>query len=726
MSPDPAKDGALSRGLERYLDIALYLLVLAGFAVLASAGGLHSGAVIFVAAALAARGWLLFTGNAFIIPEQWTTALTVGYAAFYLIDYLLISRAFLPATVHLVLFVTVVRMFSLHKDRDRYFLAIIAFLMLLAAAIFTVNSLFLLLFAIFMLTAVATFILMEMKNAASKAGRQENRFEQTTRKKLAQTLLAITPILVICILLVGTLIFFLLPRISVGYLGAYSQVTQLSTGFSDHVELGAIGEIQQSSSVVMHVRFDGDYRGAANLKWRGMTLSAFDGRSWSNTQHRRFPAARLGDGSYDLGNNTGNYSDPTQLEPSKMLAVHYQVLLEPIGTNVFFLAPVGERLRGNYRFVLTDRTDNVFNAGFGHPIGAYEAWSDISRPTPAELRSAPSDYSRISGDYLQLPHIDPRIPELAKKVTASANNNYDRAALIERYLQSHFGYTLQLPSAKEADPLANFLFVRKRGHCEYFASAMAIMLRTQRIPSRVVTGFRTGKFNDLSGQYIIRASDAHAWVEAYFPNYGWISFDPTPAASVNTPAGWGRMALYLDAFQSFWREWVVNYDASHQSTLGHEALRRSEKTGFHLQAWARGHYEIWLSKARRIWRSATKSPKLWTLNALLCFFALIFLLSAKNIWQWISKQRLASRPAKSPVLAASIWYERLMRLLSRRGWRKTSTQTPHEFLRSIPDEPMREQVARFTEQYENARFGGSPEAAEKLPEIYEEISGMRQ
>ncbi len=726
-----AGENALARTLERHLDVALYLMVATGFAMLASAGSLDLVALICVMVALAARGYLLLRNSPFIFPEHWTTPLTVGYAAFYLIDYFLISDSFLTATVHLVLFITVMRIFSLRRDRDRYFLAVIAFLMVLAAAVFTVNSLFLLLFAGFMLAAVTTFVLMEMNNAARKAAFLESGFGGVVgERRMTRSLVAITPILVGGILLAGTLIFFLLPRVSAGYFSAYSPVSQLSTGFSDHVELGAIGEIQRSSSVVMHIQFDGDYRGAADIKWRGMTLSTFDGRSWSNV-HRRFPASRLPDGSFDLTSSvdvpaTDVPATSSWMENRQMIAVHYRVLLEPTGTNIFFLAPIGERLRGNYRLIEMDRTGDAFNADFERPIGIYEAWSDISRPTAAQLRQAPVDSSQdVSDRYLQLPALDPRIPQLARKVTSGASNNYDRAAAIEHYLQTQFGYTLQLPPGNVADPLANFLFVRKRGHCEYFASAMAVMLRTLRIPTRVITGFRGGEFNDLSGQYVVRASDAHAWVEAYFPNYGWMSFDPTPSVSTTNPVGWERAGLYLDAFQSFWREWVVNYDASHQHTLGREVFQRSQQTGFHFQHWLHKRYASWLRSARRIWTAGSRSPQRWALYTFFGLLLLAFAGSARGIWRWLKRARLASKPAKAPVLAASIWYERMTRLLSRRGLRKATGQTPQEFVRSIPDQPTREQVARFTEQYESARFGASPEAAEQLPEIYEEISSTR-
>ena len=715
----PNNVSGLSLILERYLDIALYLLVLTGFAILASTRTLNSLNLIFAIAALGARGYLLLSSKAFLISERWTNWLTVGYTAFYLADYFFVSGTFISATVHLVLFVTIMRMFSLRRDRDRYFLAVISFLMVLAAAILTVNSLFLVLFAVFMLTAIATFILMEMKTAASQTNiKGNNSLDASSQRKMARSLATITPILVLCILLAGTMIFFLLPRISTGYLRAYATVNQFSTGFSDHVELGAIGEIQRSSAVVMHVQIDGDHNTAANLKWRGIALSTFDGRSWSNS-HRSFPATRLLDGSFGLWPAGQSLNSAT---PHKnATSIHYRVLLEPIGTNVFFLAPIGNRLQGNYRAVAIDKDGDVFNLDGERPIGTYEAWSDISRFTAQEVTGDSEDV-QISPRYLQLPTLDPRIPVLAQEITASTNNNYGKAVAIEHYLRSEFGYTLQLPSANVTDPLANFLFERKEGHCEYFASAMAVMLRTLGIPSRVITGFRGGEYNDLSGQYVIRASDAHAWVEAYFPNYGWVSFDPTPSTPAIVPTGWGRVGLYLDAMQSFWREWIVNYDVAHQYSLGHTVLQSEQKTNFRLQNWAREHYQSLLHKAEKIWRAGSVSPKRWGLNALLILAGLTLLFNVGSILRWAKMRRLASHPKNAPALASSIWYARMTRLLSKRGWKKADTQTPQEFVRSIPDDSMREQVARFTRHYENARFGSSSESAEQLPEIYEEIS----
>src|SRR5579862_1602727 len=252
--PHPATS-LLPATLQRYFEIALYLLLFAGFGTLASTGGLGLFTVLLVGSALLFRGYLLFQDRAWLIPEHWTALLTLGYVPFYLVDYYLISGGFLNATVHLVLFVMVVRLYSAQRDRDYYFLAVIAFLMVLSSALLTVDSIFLLAFAIFMLTAVVCFILMEMRHISAKAGvRSRESGTALTQRKMATALAAASPVLVLSILLGAAAIFFLLPRASAGYLGAYAPGGEISTGFGDTVELGRIGEIQQSDSVVMHVQ----------------------------------------------------------------------------------------------------------------------------------------------------------------------------------------------------------------------------------------------------------------------------------------------------------------------------------------------------------------------------------------------------------------------------------------------------------------------------------------
>ncbi len=706
--------------IQRYFEIALYLLVFSGFGTLAATGGLDLPTVLFVTAALLFRGYLLVQRRALIIPESWTNVLTLAYVAFYLGDYFLISGEFLKATIHLVLFVMVIRLFSLRRDRDSYFLSIISFLMVLAAAVLTVNSTFLVAFAGFVLMAVATFILMEMKGAfaAAKVHSTESG-DSSTAQRLAVSLAVVSPAVVLLILLGAAGIFFVLPRVTAGYLSAYATSNELSTGFSDRVQLGQIGQIQQSGAVVMHIQIDGDKQGLFNLKWRGVALSNFDGRAWFNL-HQQYPVAPLPDGRFPLWPGDARWQAAGWRAASH--PIHYRVLMEPVGTNVFFLAPIAHILQGDYRQVSMDSGGGVFDLDAEHSINRYEAWSNIAQPGAPELRAASGNYPpAILESYLQLPEVDPRIERLARDVTASAGNNYDKATAIEKYLLTHFGYTLQLSRTPPRDPLAEFLFIRKQGHCEYFSSSMAVMLRTLGIPARVVNGFRGGEFNDVTSEYVLRASDAHSWVEAYFPGQGWVSFDPTPAGASQAHRGWGRAMLYLDAMQSFWREWVINYDVSHQVVLGQEALHSSRRWLMRSQNWRRRQYDALLARFRRVHSTVTNSPGRWSSAAAASVVLVLLAANARRLRSALRRHRIAGHPEEAPQLAAGIWYARMIKTLEQHGWSKPPGQTPEEFVDDIDDEVVRGWVARFTRNYEWARFGGSAADAQLLPALYQGI-----
>lgn len=726
---------SIPKAIDHYFQLALYLLVLTGFGTLASTGGLDLGTIVLVGAALAFRGYCLAERKNLIMPETWTAPLAVGYVVFFLADILFLSRSFLPATIHLALFALVVRMFSLRRDRDHVLLAILAFLMVLAAAVLTVDSVFLFFFAAFMLTAVAAFVLMEMQRsgrAANIQARHSN--DPQEHRHLAFALVRMAPTLMVMILLSAAAVFFLLPRMSAGYLGGYSFGTDLSTGFSDHVQLGQIGQIQQSNAVVMHVQIDGDKVGQYELHWRGVSLSEFDGHGWKNP-YQKAVLDRLPDGVFAVP-SYGTRVPPKRTAQGSVVAtgpreqlITYRVLMEPIGTNVFFLAPWAQGVKGDFRTLSVDPGGAVYNEDVQHAITSYGAESDISIPSPEQLRSAGQVYPpQVVPAYLQLPSVnpvDPRIPRLAAEVTRNAANNYDRAARIETYLKTRYAYTLQLPRTVVRDPLANFLFERKQGHCEYFASSMAVMLRTLGIPSRVVNGFRSDEFNDITGNYVVRAKDAHSWVEAYFPGYGWETFDPTPAGASGTPQGWDRALLYLDAMSSFWREWVISYDAAHQFSLGHAAVTGTRGVWERGRHWWRQHYAAMLRWARRTQERASHSPKPWIGLGLGAGFALLIVFLAvgnlPRIARWIHERRLRKHPERSPEQAAAMWYERMARSVARRGVKKLTAQTPREFAKVIPEEILRARVQQFTEVYESARFGKSREDVQKLPELYEEV-----
>jgi hypothetical protein len=276
------------------------------------------------------------------------------------------------------------------------------------------------------------------------------------------------------------------------------------------------------------------------------------------------------------------------------------------------------------------------------------------------------------------------------------------------------------------DPVTYFLFERKQGHCEYFASAMAVMLRSLGIAARVVNGFRGGVFNDITSQYVVRMWNAHSWVESYFPGYGWISFDPTPAADPSQQGRPSRIMLYIDAASSFWREWVINYDFQHQKLLRQKATNSSRQLFERTRDGWQQHYEALLVLARQLRRGMVLAPRTWASAGIGLVVLLLLGLNARILRSTINIRRLAAHPERAPQKAAGIWYQRMTRTIARRGWRKLPTQTPTEFAKSIDDRKLQEAVTEFTERYEKARFANSSEDAKHLPELYETISTRRR
>jgi hypothetical protein len=242
----------------------------------------------------------------------------------------------------------------------------------------------------------------------------------------------------------------------------------------------------------------------------------------------------------------------------------------------------------------------------------------------------------------------------------------------------------------------------------------------------VVNGFRGGDFNDITSQYVVRMRNAHSWVEAYIPGYGWMSFDPTPGDPLGSHGRLSRIMLYLDAASSFWREWVINYDVQHQRVLGQQATNSSRQLFERSRSWGQDRYEALLESARRLRHRMILSPKSWTFGGICLVLLLLMIINGKAAWRLIARSRLAAHPERSPQKAASIWYERMTRTVARRGWHKLPTQTPTEFAESIEDRKLQGLVSIFTNHYEKARFAESPEDAKALPELYEEIgTGQR-
>ncbi len=713
--------------VQRYFEVSLFLLVTTGILAVVLTGKLDPISLIVPVIALAYKAFRIWRGRGSEISARVATWLVLSYFLFFPLDLWIFSRnlstgapnpalyAALLAAIHLMLFAALVRLYSARTNRDFAFLAVLAFTCMLASAILTVETSFLITLAIFLALAVSTFVALEIRRSAAGAVSPPFLPGSPMAHQLNRAL-GITSVLVaVSALLIGGFLFFLIPRFTTGYLSALNLQPGLMTGFSDNVTLGEIGKIKQSSAIVMRIHVEGDPGRAAEVHWRGIVLTDFDGKRWFTPAHDQVVLSPNPDGEFrfvGLPLPSGDFNP-----------LRYTVLMEPVATDAVFVAPRLEVLRGRFTneservgstsqhgYLLVDKTGSLSNPFHNDTKVRYEGLSMLAVIPPVQLRKAGAAYpDEITNLYLQLPELDPRIKQLAQKITENSHNEYDRAANIERYLKTHYAYTLDLSGPKTDDPLAYFLFTRRAGHCEYFAAAMTVMLRDLGIPARYVGGFLPGEYNDLGGDYIVRASDAHTWVEAYFPAYGWITFDPTPPGNGKRNGFFSRLALYWDWFQFAWSEWVINYDFGHQVNLARNLQSTSRNWSDHTQHYYREKQRQAIRLLMALDHRTEASP--YFLPGVLAFLIalLIYMRGRPLIGYLIARWRVrARRGGNLTASLASLEYREMLRLLEKRGWKKSPSQTALEFASAIPAADIAAPVAQLTALYQSARFGDHP------------------
>jgi protein-glutamine gamma-glutamyltransferase len=727
---------------ERFFQGSLLLLIFSSIATLIATGKLDGLSCGLAAMAMTYKGFRWWRRKPIELSHRNATILVVSYLGIFPLDVVFFSRAYvststnpalyaaLLAAVHFLLFVMLVRLYSATTDRDAFFLSILAFSAILAAAILTVDTSFLILFFTFLFFGIATFIGMEMRRGGAGASTPPSA-QPGQEQRLARALTLAVLSVAVGAMCIGGALFFFFPRFSAGYLGRMGLQPSLMTGFSDDIELGQIGEIKKNPEVVMRVK-TGALVPYPQLRWRGIALSTFDGKRWSTPNHH--PVALLPNASGWI-----YVSDPEQNQTGPAIELHYEALVQPMATDTIFAPANAVSIQGGFSgenaaaafnarrsYVSRDSTGSFFNPFRNYAPVRYFGYSRLPLLNAAKLRGASTEYpEQIRSVYLQLPPLDPRIPALAKGIVLKAGTPYDKAVAIETYLRSRFTYTLQLSGKPGDDPLAHFLFETRAGHCEYFASAMTIMMRTLGIPSREVNGFLAGEFNDLAGDYIVRASDAHSWVEVYFPAAGWVTFDPTPAATQNFGL-LSRVGLYLDWMELTWNEWVVNYDFAHQVQMA-QIMQRGTRS--------------WTERARGWFTKKETAGKQWLRSwldrrggitfALPAAIAVLLVLlrydvpgtAIRRLRLWLQLRR-PERDRANPQLASRLYAE-LLSVLERRGFSRRDSQTPLEFAGAVGEPSLGPAVREFTMIYAQARFGGVACDTLRLRGLLEQIRAAR-
>jgi transglutaminase-like putative cysteine protease len=712
--------------VHRYFEVSLFLLLTVGFLALATTGQLDLFSLLLVTAALILKALRYRRHREPELAPGIVTKLTWFYFVFYLLDFFLLSGTFLVATTHLVLFIAVVKLFSARTNRDYLWLALIAFLEILAAATLTVDTTYLVFFFLFLIFGISTFISFEIKRGTETAQTAPLPAGSGVGRRMQRSLLNTSVIVAVATLTLSTVFFFALPRVTAGYMSAYGFQPEQISGFTNDVELGEIGSIKRNPAVVMRVRaLEGDPQQLEGLKWHGVALDGFNGDRWFTTYRQGRRRLRSVGGEFQIP-PYGYRDSPFNPEIPRRL-VRYRVLLEPISMGVLFAAAVPQEIDGRFRSLWVDGNGSLSYYQTGYGQVAYDVTSDVGQPPPELLRAAPTDYPlQIRYPYLTLPSLDPRIPALARQLTAAYDNPYDKAREVARYLRTQFGYTLELPDHPVADPLAYFLFERRRGHCEYFATAMTVLLRTQGIPARMVNGFQTGEYNDVGGNYIVRAQNAHTWVEVYFPGVGWVEFDPTPP-DPNPPqhTWWTTAQNYLDAFDLWWDEWVINYDFFRQVQLARN-LRDAVREARQSRYWARQKRQELTAAIQRFGDWVIEQPSAAPLGVLL-LAALVLLFRGRQLKHWL-QMRWVLRGSNHRGLSAAeatLVYERLLALLRRKGYRRAQAETPLEFAASLPTPDLAALVAQLTRLYNQARFGQRTAAGAQMLELLRRVQAWK-
>jgi len=731
---------------ETFFRAALFFLVLTAVLTLVSTGKLDLFTNILAPLAVLYKGFRWWKGYPAELQQATATRVVLAFLIVFPLDALFLSRslvagtvnvglyAALLAAVHFLLIVTVLRLYSATTDRDAKFLAMLSFACVLASAVFTVDTNFFFLFVAYLLFGVATFLGLEIRRSALGAVFPPLHSEAARERQFYRAISVAALTVAFGAIFLGSLLFFFFPRVSAGYFARAGFQPSLMTGFTDSVELGQIGEIQKDTSVVMRVQ-TGHPVNYPLLRWRGIALTTFDGRRWY-TQDKERTLLTVGQGGWIV------LGSPYDMQVPIAGQLRFTVLLQPMASDAIFVPGQVMQLRGNFssdpsRYTTelhfgalgVDSTGSISNPSRNFSQIRYEGLSLLPAARPAKARAAGTDYpAEIRTTYLQLPeNLDRRIPDLAQKITARADNPFDKAVVMENYLQRNFSYTLNLVGKPGADPLAHFLFVTKAGHCEYFASAMAVMLRTLGIPSREVNGFLPGEYNDVAGDYIVRASDAHSWVEAYFPGSGWVTFDPTPVADAAQPGLFSRLNLYIDWMQLNWNEWVVNYDWAHQSLLARNVKQGSTDYNAAIKAWFRRMQDRGMDRLK-VWQGSHSYLSMVFPAALVFLLVVLRFDWIRAFARWLSLSLQMRQPAEkrdNPQLASRLYAE-MLRGLERRGFPRRESQTAEEFAASFALQPaLGSAVGEFTMLYAQARFGGTPCDALRLRALLEQIRAAR-
>ncbi len=686
-----------------YLRISSLLLILIGFSSILITGSYPIAVSLGILVALIDSYFGERLTKRFPVPKPVWNGIALVLLAYFIFDTFWGTQDLIGNGIKFVVYLQIVKLLSPKTNRDQMQIYLLSFLHLLSSTVVSSDISFVVPFLLYIVIATWTLTMFNLKlqqEGAARTGRKDFALRRlfASTDVITRPYLLMTSLLSLSIIAFTMLIFFLFPRFSMGHFFKRVSGRQAVSGFSENVELGTIGNIKTNETVALRVEIAPEYLDKIEfdrLYWRGTAADNFDGKSWTKTYTEK-RGLRV-----DADTGVLNFDPTGELYGQRFT---YRVFLEPMSTPIVFGAdklyritwekamlerlfrgsvPVQRDAYSGIHFVLTDNYISDLT---------YIGESMLGEPEPALLRNGGDQYPEYIRDlYLETPSLDPRVEELLRGIPVPDTNAYDRAVAIQRYIEKNYRYTLEVGDAGVSDPLKFFLIDKKRGHCEYFSTALAIALRVHKIPARQVMGFRGGEPNPFGRYIAVKQSDAHTWVEVYFPNVGWVRFDPSPLdSSVRFRIDYFRkLNQYLDYLRLRWNKYILEYDLQSQASIVEKIGRSLAGLG----QMSRGSKNRNLERddedsPQSIWRFPKNPLVVWSTGGVcLLFFGSMV---------WLRRRRQTGKGRLREIEL----------VLNRYGYRRRESQTPLEW--KIEIEKSEGEIEAFNQlvgHYNAERFG---------------------
>lgn len=701
-----------------------YLVAGLGMLALGLGGVLHPAVLVIAALASVASWWAeepLISKPTY--SRSWTAVLLVILVV--QIIRIVGGSSFVEGGIEFAVLLQISRLWNRRGARDYQQIVVLSLVHLIAASILDQDFSFAVLYAGFVVALPWSMTLSHLRREIEGNYRRSEPEAQrahvnrilNSRRIISPRFLWTTAMLALPIFAMSGALFVFFPRVGLGFLAGGPRRRITVAGFSDTVQLGDVGVVRDDNTVVMRVELDplpSPPPPRLAIHWRGAAYDRYDGRQWTRTEEldTREPLERVGD-RYCLTRACGVRSN----------RVVYRIYLEDLDPPVLLLPPassvviMGPQRRGTWlvhRLLLKSRLDEVRRDDEPTLVVHYSVESP-AQPERAFIATSESNLE----PFLQLPpDLDPRIGRLAREVAdGHSDDPLDAAQAVAEHLRSSYRYSLDLRGTSNERPLADFLFNRRSGHCEFFSTAMAIMLRTIGVPTRSVTGFLGGRLNPYGGDgayYTLTQSDAHSWVEVYADGVGWVAFEPTPSSRRPGLDQQSFLTIFnelLDATQLAWEKNVVAYDLESQFDLFSSAYLATRR-------WR----HAWRHRNDGEGVAVTTSRYDGVLVYLLPVAGLVILLVAWRVYRnrrrSTSNQRSRNRKPQALVQAEGL-LRRLDRVLSRRDAHRPLWITPLEHALRLSAKRFNgaDLVLLVIGRYNEIRFGGSAFADGELLEL---------